>query len=36
MNTERKPNYEEEAEYKYPILVLIVIVLGFLIKRIFS
>lgn len=36
MESERKPNYEEEAEYKYIFIVLLIIGGGFLIKYFIS
>lgn len=36
MKTERKPNYEEESEYKYIFIVLLIISGAFLIKYFIS
>jgi hypothetical protein len=32
----QEPDYENEAEYKYPAIVLIILILGLLLKRILS
>lgn len=32
----QEPDYENEAEYKYPATVLIILILGLLLKRILS